>query len=142
MTDEPSAFQILSADDHRLNGRFPCNIDDQMRGAPRPGSGVHVRVLLLMCAVLLCAPSAFTLDPNKRVTQYIHAAWRVQDGSLPAGMYHLVQTSDGFLWFLSLPADLYRFDGVRFLLWRLPEGVSIDRSMNIFADNQGGLLIF
>jgi signal transduction histidine kinase/ligand-binding sensor domain-containing protein len=56
-------------------------------------------------------------------------------------MYHIVQTSDGFLWFLSLPADIYRFDGVRFLPWRLPAGVSIDRSMNIFADRAGGLWV-
>ena len=81
------------------------------------------------------------LDPNKRLTQYIHTSWRVQDGSLPAGMYHIVQTSDGFLWFLSLPADIYRFDGVRFLPWRFPAGVSMDRSMNIFADHAGGLWV-
>jgi signal transduction histidine kinase/streptogramin lyase len=56
-------------------------------------------------------------------------------------MYHIVQTSDGFLWFLSLPAEIYRFDGVRFLPWRLPAGVSIDRSLNIFADHAGGLWV-
>jgi len=113
-----------------------------MNGAPRPGPAMHVLVFLLTCAALLCIPSASALDPDKHITQYIHASWRVQDGSLPAGMYHIVQTSDGFLWFLSLPADLYRFDGVRFLHWRLPEGVSIDRSMNIFADHHGGLWVF
>ncbi|PWU03124.1 MAG: hypothetical protein C5B51_19540, partial [Terriglobia bacterium] len=56
-------------------------------------------------------------------------------------MYHITQTSDGFLWFLSLPADIYRFDGVQFLPWHLPAGVSIDRSMNIFADDAGGLWV-
>ena len=94
----------------------------------------------LTCVSLLAAP-VYALDPNKRVTQYIHTAWRTQDGSLPAGMYHIAQTSDGFLWFLSLPADIYRFDGVRFLPWRLPAGVPIDRSMNIFADHAGGLWV-
>ena len=90
---------------------------------------------------LLGTTPVHALDPSKRLTQYIHTSWRVQDGSLPAGMYHIVQTSDGFLWFLSLPADIYRFDGVRFLPWRLPAGVSIDRSMNIFADHAGGLWV-
>ena len=76
---------------------------------------------VMLCAFLLylsfgTAP-VHALDPNKRVTQYIHTAWRTQDGSLPAGMYHIAQTSDGFLWFLSLPADIYRFDGIRFLPW-------------------------
>src|SRR5208282_755118 len=60
-------------------------------------------------ACFMLATPVHALDPNKHLTQYIHTAWRTQDGSLPAGMYHIVQTSDGFLWFLSLPADIYRF---------------------------------
>ena len=102
---------------------------------------MHVRMILLICAALFCTAPAFTLDPDKRITQYIHTSWRVQDGSLPAGMYHIVQTPDGFSWFLSLPADIYRFDGVRFLPWRLPDDVAIDRSMNIFADHRGGFWV-
>ena len=83
-----------------------------------------VFVCHLVCVALL-AGTVHALDPNKRLTQYIHTSWRTQDGSLPAGMYSIAQTSDGFLWFLSLPGDIYRFDGVRFLPWRLPAGVSI-----------------
>jgi signal transduction histidine kinase/ligand-binding sensor domain-containing protein len=98
-------------------------------------------MFLLICAALFCIPSAFALDPDKRITQYIHTSWRAQDGSLPAGMYHIVQTSDGFLWFLSLPADIYRFDGVRFLPWRLSDDAGVDRSMNIFADHRGGFWV-
>ncbi len=94
-----------------------------------------------VACVLLMAGTVHALDSKKHVTQYIHTAWRTQDGSLPAGMYHIAQTSDGFLWFLSLPADIYRFDGARFLPWRLPAGVPIDRSMNIFADHAGGLWV-
>ena len=91
--------------------------------------------------LLLGTGPVHALDGNKRVTQYIHTAWRTQDGSLPAGMYHIAQTSDGFLWFLSLPADIYRFDGIRFLPWRLPAGAPMDRSLNIFADHAGGLWV-
>src|SRR6188474_2532313 len=71
---------------------------------------------MLIC-VLASARPAYGLDPHKRVTQYIHTSWRIQDGSLPAGMFSITQTSDGFLWLLSLPGDLYRFDGVRFVRW-------------------------
>jgi signal transduction histidine kinase/ligand-binding sensor domain-containing protein len=94
----------------------------------------------LVLLVVLIAP-VHALDPNNHLTQYIHTAWRTQDGSLPAGMYHITQTSDGFLWFLSLPADIYRFDGTRFVPWHLPAGAPIDRSMNIFADHTGGLWV-
>ncbi len=106
-----------------------------------PSATIVAMLGACLTCVLLLAGTVYALDPNKRVTQYIHTAWRTQDGSLPAGMYHIAQTSDGFLWFLSLPADIYRFDGVRFLPWRLPAGVPIDRSMNIFADHAGGLWV-
>jgi signal transduction histidine kinase/streptogramin lyase len=112
--------------------------------APRrfnwPSNALAVLCLFLFYLSFGTAP-VHALDPNKRVTQYIHTAWRTQDGSLPAGMYHIVQTSDGFLWFLSLPADIYRFDGIRFLPWRLPAGAPMDRSLNIFADHAGGLWV-
>ncbi|MGP0099222.1 MAG: two-component regulator propeller domain-containing protein [Terriglobales bacterium] len=92
-----------------------------------------------LACILLLAGSVHALDPNKRLTQYIHTAWRTQDGSLPAGMFSITQTSDGFLWFLSLPGDVYRFDGVRFLPWRLPAGVSNTPIWKLFADHAGGL---
>ena len=34
----------------------------------------------LTCLCLL-ASQAYALDPNKRITQYIHSAWRLRDGS-------------------------------------------------------------
>lgn len=94
----------------------------------------------LVC-VLLLAGSVHALDPNKRVTQYIHTAWRIQDGSLPMGMHEIKQTSDGFLWFVSLPGDIYRFDGVRFLPWHLPAGIPFNSASNVSADHAGGLWV-
>ena len=91
---------------------------------------------MLIC-VLVSAGPAYGLDPNKRVTQYIHTSWRIQDGSLPAGMFSIAQTSDGFLWMLSLPGDLYRFDGVRFVRWPVPPGPS----GKVLADSAGGLWV-
>jgi signal transduction histidine kinase/ligand-binding sensor domain-containing protein len=91
--------------------------------------------------ILLLAGSVHALDRNKRLTQYIHTAWRTQDGSLPSGMFSITQTSDGFLWFLSLPGDVYRFDGARFLPWHLPGGVSNRPIGKILADHTGGLWI-
>jgi signal transduction histidine kinase/ligand-binding sensor domain-containing protein len=101
-------------------------------------------VAVLVCSVgvlLFIANPAHALDANKRVTQYIHTSWRIQDGSLPAGMYHIVQTSDGFLWFLSLPGNLYRFDGVQVVQFRFPAGVSAKSASNVYADHSGGLWV-
>ena len=92
-----------------------------------------------LTCVLLLAGAVHALDPNKHVTQYIHKAWRTQDGSLPAGMFSITQTSDGFLWFLSLPGDIYRFDGVRFLPRHTPADFSSGTIGSILADDTGGL---
>ena len=87
-------------------------------------------------AVLMPRP-VHALNPEIRLTQYLHTSWRIQDGSLPAGMFSITQTSDGFLWLLSLPGDLYRFDGVRFVRWPVPPGPS----GKVFADSAGGLWV-
>ena len=94
----------------------------------------------LACVLLTAAP-VHALDPNKRLTQYIHTAWRTQDGSLPSGMFSITQTSDGFLWLLSLPGDIYRFDGVRFLPWRTPADFSSSTIGKVLADHSGGLWV-
>lgn len=88
-------------------------------------------------AVMFFQQQADALDPNKHVTQYIHTSWRTQDGSLPAGMFSIAQTSDGFLWALSLPGDIYRFDGVRFL----PLHANSGPVGKILADQAGGLWV-
>ena len=93
----------------------------------------------LLCVWLWPVP-AHALDPNKRLTQYMHTSWRIQDGSAPSGMYTIAQTSDGFLWFLSSRGDIYRFDGVQFVSWRLPaEAGFAGRIRNIVGDPAGGL---
>jgi ligand-binding sensor domain-containing protein len=68
----------------------------------------------LACVLLLPAP-VHALNPDKRLTQYLHTSWRMEDGSAPAGMFSIAQTSDGYLWFSAFRQELYRFDGVRFV---------------------------
>ena len=91
-----------------------------------------------LTCVMFLAGSARALDPNKRLTQYMHTSWRIQDASLPAGMYHITQTSDGFIWLLSLPGNVYRFDGNKVLPWRLPAGVPSNIA-NLYASHDGAL---
>jgi len=111
---------------------------------PRSNSGrtiVAVTFAFLAVGLFVLPPQVHALDPDKRVTQYIHKSWRTQDGSLPAGMFSITQTSDGFLWFLSLPGDVYRSDGVRFQQWHLPAGTSNKTIGKIVADGTDGLWI-
>src|SRR5438445_10946546 len=54
-----------------------------------------------LTAILFLVGTVHALDPNKHLTQYVHTAWRTPDGSLPAGLYHILRTSAGLLSFLS-----------------------------------------
>jgi signal transduction histidine kinase/ligand-binding sensor domain-containing protein len=103
----------------------------------RPRSAMAAILAGCLTWALLLPETAHALDPDRRLTQYIHTSWRIQDGSLPAGMFSITQTSDGFLWLLSLPGDLYRFDGVRFVPWPVPPGPS----GKVLADSAGGLWV-
>ena len=91
------------------------------------------------CVLFLAGP-LHALDPNKRISQYVHTSWRIQDGSAPAGMFSVAQTSDGFLWLTSVSQGMYRFDGIRSVPWTLPvDGRTIDHIVSVHGDRTGGL---
>ena len=106
------------------------------------GPRTAIAVILICCltCTLFVARPAHALDPNKRLTQYLHTSWRIQDGSAPAGMFTVAQTSDGFLWFSNYSPAIYRFDGVRFLPRHFPyKGGSSNKVFKVFGDRAGGL---
>jgi signal transduction histidine kinase/ligand-binding sensor domain-containing protein len=72
-----------------------------------------------MVVLLLAASPSWSLDPDLRLTQYLHTAWRLQDGELSNPPMSLAQTGDGYLW-LATDGGLLRFDGVRFTPWQPP----------------------
>jgi signal transduction histidine kinase/ligand-binding sensor domain-containing protein len=103
----------------------------------RLGTASPATLAFGLACVSIPATRVHALDPDKRVSQYIHTSWRTDEGSLPAGMFSIAQTTDGFLWTLSLPGDVYSFDGVRFVPRQLLPGPA----GKIFADHAGGLWI-
>src|SRR5208337_2008172 len=98
--------------------------------------------------LLLGTAPVHALDPNKRITLYIHSAWTTRDGSVQNGGYAITQTADGFLWFVS--GDLMTFDGVRFFPWDGPpnygsintNGNDFGQIVNALGDHAGGLWVF
>jgi signal transduction histidine kinase/ligand-binding sensor domain-containing protein len=66
---------------------------------------------------------AHGLDPSKRLTQYRHNVWRVQDAFFPSNPIWVSQTADGYLWVGTWSGAL-RFDGVRFVPWSPPASAS------------------
>src|SRR5271165_7042276 len=96
--------------------------------------------------VLLVAGQGHALDPNKRITQYIHTSWGTRDG-FGQSAYSIAQTSDGFLWFIA--GDVATFDGVHFTSWDGPpnggsitKGAPFGQIVNAFGDHAGGLWVF
>jgi signal transduction histidine kinase/ligand-binding sensor domain-containing protein len=100
---------------------------------------IAARLRSYLFCVLVFAGSVYALDSNKHITQYIHTSWRIQDGSLPAGVFSITQTSDGFLWFSALEQGVYRFDGARFLPWVPPAKIGSIHIEDVSADHAGGL---
>jgi len=106
----------------------------------RPRTAIAATLAACLAWVLLLPGAAHALDPNKRLTQYLHTSWRIQDGSAPSGIYTVAQTSDGFLWFSTYSPTIYRFDGVRFLPRHFPyKGGSGNKVFKVFGARAGGL---
>jgi PAS domain S-box-containing protein len=83
----------------------------------------RVFVLGAVLANLVALPRALALDPDRRISQYGHTAWRIQDGAISPPT-NIAQTSDGFLW-ITTAQGLMRFDGVRFVPWQPPQGQNL-----------------
>jgi len=73
--------------------------------------------------LLVAAPCALALDPNRRISQYGHTVWRIQDGAISPPT-SIAQTTDGFFW-ITTAQGLMRFDGVRFMPWQPPLGQNL-----------------
>ena len=81
---------------------------------------VHSKLAGAMLAgMLMAATSAFALNPAPDVSQYAHTAWKIRDGFAKGSILSIAQTPDGYLW-LGTAFGLYRFDGVRNVLWQPP----------------------
>ena len=69
--------------------------------------------------MLIAETCAFALNSALDVSQYAHTAWKIRDGFAKGSILLIAQTPDGYLW-LGTAFGLYRFDGVRNVLWQPP----------------------
>jgi signal transduction histidine kinase/ligand-binding sensor domain-containing protein len=94
----------------------------------------------VVVATFCCAPSS-ALNPEWRLYQYGHRAWKVGD-TLPAGgVNSITQDAQGYLW-LGTTNGLLRFDGVRFTRWDSLSGTPLTGAiLSLLADRDGSLWI-
>ncbi|WP_226015968.1 two-component regulator propeller domain-containing protein [Novosphingobium sp. FKTRR1] len=90
--------------------RLPADLNSV--ASRREPSRVRRAMLVVVCLFgLLLAPPALSLDPTRSIAQFHHTSWTIADG-MPANIWAITQTPDGYLWLGSVNG-LYRFDGVR-----------------------------
>ncbi len=71
---------------------------------------------------------------------FVFRAWRTEDGLPQSTISVSLQTRDGYLW-LGTQAGLARFDGVRFTVFGLAEGLPSVLVRALYEDNLGSLWI-
>ncbi len=65
------------------------------------------------------ANAAFSLDPSRKVSQYVYDSWGEAKGFAGGAIYAIGQSADGYLW-IGTERDLVRFDGANFTLIQRP----------------------
>jgi len=99
------------------------------------------RALPLVLLLTTVAPDARALNPERRISQYGHTAWRMRDGFFSSTAHAITQTPDGYLW-IGTENGLIRFDGVRFVPWTPPAGQKLDnRIFSVLGTRDGSLWV-
>ncbi|HXJ93013.1 MAG TPA: two-component regulator propeller domain-containing protein [Terriglobia bacterium] len=83
---------------------------------------IALGILLTSCVY------ASALDPSLDISQYAHTAWKIREGFAKGTIKTIAQTPDGYLWF-GTEFGLYRFDGVRTVLWQPRGNVQLPSSL-------------
>ena len=106
-----------------------------------PAGAVERPLLRVTVTVLIAAVSCWAQTPGPDSQRIIHQSWTFKEGA-PDSVEALAQTADGYLW-VGTPSGLFRFDGLRFELFRSPLGDRLP-STNVsalFAPAAGGLWV-
>jgi len=118
MSAEGGSIRILVVDDHSLVREGIASVIVRI-----PAQRALVLGPVLASLLLVALPRALALDPDRRISQYGHTVWRIQDGAISPPT-NIAQTTDGFLW-ITTAQGLMRFDGVRFMPWQPPQGQNL-----------------
>lgn len=95
-----------------------------------------------MVAVLCLSALAWSIDPNRPISQYIGDHWGSESGFPGGSVNAIAQTTDGYLW-IGTDRGLVRFDGLNFRMYQhaTPGTLAIGPVVGLVADSEGSLWI-
>jgi len=98
--------------------------------------------LLTILSVIFSSRAMTALDPHKRISQYGHTSWKIQDGYFGGQPVAMAQTADGYLW-VGTEGEIFRFDGVQFVSLTSLAGEKLPpiNNFNMFGARDGSLYI-
>ena len=95
--------------------------------------------IALGCFSCLLADSAYAIDPNWMMSQYVQDHWGPDQGFPRGQVRAITQTPDGYLW-IGSEAGLLRFDGLKFQLVQDDTGAfSVTNVLALEPDREGSL---
>jgi PAS domain S-box-containing protein len=105
-------------------------------------TGLFLTVFLLGFVLISLSPFAYSLDPDKEITEYILDSWGNEDGLPQNTVGAIIQTRDGYLWMGTLEG-LARFDGVRFEVYNKSNVKQLSNNWvrALYEDSEGNLWI-
>lgn len=104
-----------------------------MIGALRAGAHPPQRLLPVLLALLLLAASVRAAPPTA-------LRFTTADGLPSNAVHQVVEDRDGYLWFAT-DDGLARFDGQRFRIWRMEQGLADNQLLSMATDAQDRLWI-
>ena len=115
-----------------MTSSFPCRL--KLKRA------IGAMTSCILVFTLFCVTSS-ALNPDWRIYQYGHRAWKIDHGLLPGSLNAVAQDGEGYLW-VATDQGLFRFDGVRFTPWTPPDGSQLPSMIfRLLADRDGGVWI-
>jgi signal transduction histidine kinase/ligand-binding sensor domain-containing protein/CheY-like chemotaxis protein len=105
---------------------------------------MKIKYFLIICALAMVGGPffLFSLDPNKKITQYIQERWEIQDGLPQNFVSCITQTPNGYLW-LGTEEGLVRFDGKKFKVFGKNDVEQLSENVitALYTDREGNLYI-
>ena len=103
-----------------------------------------LRLIALLVLVALHPAALLAQDSTVRrpLSQYVHDHWTEKEGLPQNGVYSLLQSRDGYLWF-GTEEGLVRFDGVRFTVFdrNNTKGLRSAWIRFLLEDREGGMWV-